>query len=209
MWFRARSCAIPLMVSLTLVVACGSDDDGMGPGDGGNTGDLTQQESVEMMEALAAVGSFAFFPTGGGAAAAPSATPVNYTFDQTESCPAGGSVRFQGSLDGDVDQQTGSADFNITMTQTHTDCVGSSDSGKSFTFNGSPNITTSMDLMTDQSGSGSIHGTQQGTLSWTTGGKSGSCTIDVTYDFSSSGTSASGSVSGTVCGYSISQNISA
>lgn len=210
---RNRLYAIPLLFSLAVLVACGGDDDnGTGPDTSGD--ELTQQETVEMLDALAAVGSFSFGLSGASysivdgpqaALIAASAVPVSETFDETESCPQGGSVRFDGEVNGDVDQETGAADLTFSMVQSHMDCVASSESGTTFTFSGAPSITTTMDLTSTSDGSFQIDGSQDGTLGWETSGKSGSCGFDLTFEFSGSANSFSGSISGTACGNSINE----
>lgn len=199
-----KSCL--LLLPLLAFAACGGDD-GTGPADT----ELTEQEVGEMMEALAAAGAFSPpSPQEGSGTSAPNAparTTFDYDVETTASCPGGGSVSISGSVQGDVDDQTGEGDFDVTMTQSHQDCVASSDAGTTFTFNSSPGLQTSMDFTTTSDGSYSITGSHSGSLGWTTGEKSGSCSVDISYDFSGSQSSFSGSAQGTVCGVDVSHSL--
>lgn len=208
---RTRWTALFALLPLFALVACGGGDDGTGPGGSDDAGEqLTEQEVGEMMDALAAAG--AFEPPSAGSGSAPpagvaAAVPVELDVDNRYDCPAGGTVRVSGSMSGEVDQDTGAGSFQLTMTQTHEDCVADSQSGTRFKFNGAPSLDTDMDFDVTSAGDFTATGTHGGSLLWETDGRQGTCTVDLTYDVSGSGDSYSGSVSGTVCGVSFSESL--
>ena len=209
---RTRRTVLALLLPLGMLVACGGDD---GNGGGNGTGPdgpdgLTEQEAQEMVEALASTGVFS--PTTGGSmgmSSSAAAVPVDFEVTTSNSCPGGGSVQVQGTLTGDVNQETGAGDFQLSLEQTHQDCVASAESGRSFTFNGSPSVNTDMDFTTTAEGSYDVTGSNTGSFDWQSEGESGSCDVDLSYDFSGSAESFSGSVEGSICGVDVSHSVEA
>lgn len=210
---RTRWTVLSLILPLGMLVACGGDG---GDGGGGNgTGPdgpegLTQQEAQEMVEALASTGAFS--PTTGGSmgmSSSAAGVPVEVDVSTSNSCPGGGSVQVQGTLSGDMNQETGAGEFQLSLDQTHQDCTASSESGRSFTFNGSPSVDTDMDFTTTADGTFDVTGTNTGGFDWQSQGESGSCDVNLSYEFSGSAETFSGSVEGSICGVDVSHSVEA
>lgn len=191
--------ALILPVFLFGLAGCGDDSS---PTEGGDN--LDQAESEVMMEALVEAGGLGIGVIGGGFASPGNlAANVVLDIDETSPCPGGGNVRLVGSAT--IDDPGENIDWSFT--QTHQNCQSTAPSdGSSWTFNGSPSVTTtfSAQIVGEQF---SMSGSQQGGVSWSSGGRNGDCQINVNYSFSGVGESFSGSVSGTVCGHSISQSV--
>lgn len=178
----------------------------------GVTGDLTEAEAADLANLIFQLG-FLNSQTLGTPQAVDGPARVIETFTETvqttASCPQGGTVGLDATLDFAYDSDTGDSSVDYSITQTHTDCAGQGPQGHSFTLNGNPNVTFGLTADTNvQSTSTTWSGGMNGGLSWESDGGSGSCTVALEYSGSSAGQSASFSMSGTVCGHSISQNYS-
>lgn len=184
------------------------------------TGELTEQEAAELAEVIFSQGfgfgssSFDDASTFTGdpdlqATAGVPFGPIDLGPEDVP-CQFGGIVTLEGTIEGDLDQETGAGTMDLSLTQVHDDCGVRSESGTDFTLNGNPN--TSMDLGIDMTETGdfTMTGTFGGGIAWLTGGRSGTCTIDLTIDASGNFETEgfSGSVSGTVCGRSVNEPIS-
>lgn len=193
------------------VVACSDDPTGA-------TGELTEQQAQELAEVIFVQGftlsNSSFDPAspfaGDPALQAAAGVPVDFDFGpESVPCEFGGNVTVEGSLTGDVDQETGAGTLDFSLTQVHDDCGVQSEAGTSFTLNGNPN--TGLDLGFDfaETGDFTMSGTMGGGVAWLTGGNSGTCTISLTINASGNvETEAfSGSVTGTACGHSINETI--
>ncbi|HYV96499.1 MAG TPA: hypothetical protein VE967_03495 [Gemmatimonadaceae bacterium] len=189
---------------ITFAAACGSDK-ATGSNNSGDT--LTTAEFDSMVEALDAVGSFSFFGGFGGRGtstglAAQQSQSVPY--DETETCPGGGTLRTHGNLSFSLSNNNTNYTYDGTLTQTFSSCKGTSSNGTVFTFSGGPTLTfhatysgTTYNL--------TMHET--GTINWATGGRNGGCSADITITIStnSSGTVATGSYTGTMCGHNVNE----
>lgn len=191
---RALVAALAVAVS-----ACG--DSPLGP-----EADLTQEEVSEMMDAMSAIGAFTFAPgefsvrSLGGQVAS-----VVAPFDETSECPSGGTVNVSGSMN--INESTGN--FSAQYTADYNNCKAPSSAGRVWTFNGEPNVTTSMNYTFNETTGGiSMSGTQSGGVRFSSGGMSGRCSISLTYNMSTNAEGIpTGTVTGTVCGESVNQSL--
>lgn len=191
-----RFLSLAAVAALSLgATACGGDkdDEATGP-----TGNLSKAEVEDAFSALAAVGLFDFgfgsdqMPTAVGLSAQTGSTTI--TLDETEPCPAGGTLRVTGSIS--VNSSTGQATADIR--QTHAACKATSETGRVWTFNGNPNLRLQMNSSTT-----GFTGSMTGGFTYSSNGASGSCTANITFNANAQGI---GSVSGTMCGQSVSES---
>jgi hypothetical protein len=116
--------------------------------------------------------------------------------DESIPCPEGGSTRARGAVT--VNDATGAA--TIDVRQTYTDCAVRTESNRTWTINGDPDIRTIF-----SSTASSFTGSLRGAVVATSAGTSGRCTVDVTMSLTASAVI----ISGTVCGESVADSISA
>lgn len=199
------------LVSVGLV-ACSDDPTGV-------TGELTEQEAAELAEVIFTQGfdfSTSTFDDASTFSGAPDLQAVaGVPFGpitlgpEDVPCEFGGVVTVEGTIEGDVDQETGAGTMDLSLTQVHDDCGVRSDSGTNFTLNGNPE--TGMDLGFDMAETGefTMAGTFGGGIAWLTSDRSGTCSIDLSIDASGNAETEelSGTVTGTVCGRSIDETI--
>ncbi len=199
---------VTLFTLVAFAAGCSSDDGGSGL----EEGDLSTPEAEALVNALFSLTFTTGFEatTKGGQAAAmsPAEVPISLPTQSasfTGSCPLGGTVGVSADYSGTYDDQTFEFDISMNLTETHNGCVVQDvSSGRRFTIDGNPSLTTSLNMQYDPSGTYSLDGSYDGNLSWDTNGKRGSCRISAT--FSSSGNqSGSGSftMSGTMCGIAV------
>jgi hypothetical protein len=190
-----RSRPLALLVALTFsIAACGGDDDE--PSGPSNSGNLTSAEVADALSALSAIGFIggAF----GGQVDLPAGLSLqsgSQSFDQSEACPRGGNMRLQGSINY---SQTGS--FSVDLRQTHNNCQAPSESGRVWTFNGSPNLRIQL---TSNAAAASFNGSITGGFRYSSNGSTGSCSADLTLNFNAAGT---GTARGTMCGVSVDES---
>jgi hypothetical protein len=177
---------------------------------GTNSGDpLTNEEIAEVLSVLSETfGSISAIPNfslhGQPAAEAPVAfrtVPVNADFNESAGCPAGGNISLEGSVDGDVDDETFVGSIDVELTWDFNSCAVTTET-TTITLNGDPHITFEGSFDFSET-TFEVSGTEKGGFSYTAAdGRAGSCAIDVT--FSSSVNTATNAVnssfSGTVCG---------
>ena len=177
-------------------------------------GELSDAEFDAMVEALGAVGSFAFdFDAPSSAFGAPllalgethrlAAETFFFTFSESVPCPEGGALDLAGSVNADFNPATGAGTYAIQVDQIHRSCAGTApDSGKRFVFNGSPKITSQLSFSVNGEGElTSLQGSQAGGIHWAVDDKEGTCTMDVTYQVTGAQSSSPMvSVQGTLCG---------
>jgi hypothetical protein len=197
-----------LFAALTVAPACGGDDDESGPsGNSGST--LTTAEFDSMVEALSVIGSLGIGFIGFDRQS-PNLAAQTQTItvpQQTENCPSGGTTGWSGTYTITQNQQ-GVSSFHYVLTQTYSDCRAQSSNGTTWTFNGNPNITVTMDYSASQAGNITYTVRELGGFSWSGAGKSSSCQIDVTISGSinSSATSYTYTYTGSVCGQSVNES---
>lgn len=128
-------------------------------------------------------------------------TTVTTTFTRTRNCPAGGSVKLEGTMvvTGDHATRTGSTQFNATRTES---ACALSRNGGTLTINGNPNTV----LTASQSWTNGVQGvrtaTKKGSFTWTrSNGGTGTCNIDVTHTWDPAAHSLH--VVGTLCNQTI------
>jgi hypothetical protein len=182
------------LAALSLVLTAAACGDSTAP-----NVELTEEQIDDMMDAMAAAGSPGFVP--------PVGTLAVVTVTETADCPNGGTTTLSGTLDDNVN--TGA--FSMTITQGFTNCRSTSSSGRVWTFNGKPNIVTTMTGSENlTTGAFSFSGSQTGGITFSSDLGSGSCDFDVTITMTGNNNTEqfSGSISGTVCGRNISQSLS-
>lgn len=184
---------------------------------------LTDTEFDAMVEALSAAGGFDVTFGVGGAMPSPlmaataegpaismpdyslllmSAEPVSVSIEESVPCPEGGSVDVAGSMNGDFDTQTGAGSGTVQVIQTHRSCTATAQgSGKTFVFDGRPNITTQVSFVIGDTGElTSLQGTQSGGFEWAVDDKRGFCGIQLAYSITGAATENPAiSIGGTLC----------
>ena len=181
----ARVRAAALMTALLAAVAC--DSSTAPPA-------LSEEEAADAFDALAAAGlGFDFYAAGAGGttlaglrARTVLANAIT-TIDETAACPNGGTM----DVTGEVEETETSVSLDIT--QDYNNCVSTSSTERVWTFNGSPNIRTLLNVSESAFG-GSI----KGGIAFSSEGLTGVCTINITIN--------ENGISGKVCGRSISES---
>jgi hypothetical protein len=133
--------------------------------------------------------------------------PIDISIDESGPCGGGGTASVSGSIEGEVDDETGAGSLQFDITQGFSGCevVGEL---HTYTVSGQPNIHLTGDFESD--GSESFSGTfsLQGGFAFTVDdGREGTCGIDVTATINVTGTSFSSTASGTVCGVTVNNEI--
>lgn len=126
---------------------------------------------------------------------------VTTTFSRTRNCPAGGSVKLEGTMvhNGDPATRTGSLQFNATRTET---ACAFTRNGGTLTINGNPNTTLTATHSWANGTPGVRTATKKGSFTWSRGnGGSGTCNIDVTHTWDPATHTLR--VAGTVCNQTI------
>jgi len=163
---------------------------------------LTDAQVDELVDAMAAAG---FMPTAPSAAAQGSAALISMQIDQNVECPVSGSVHVTGSWS--VNDTFSALTANVK--QKHQACAATSEkTGKTWTFNGRPDVSESLtvNVTNQQTGAGTLTGTQKGAIGFATDGLEGTCHIDVTITATQNDAGVtSGTLTGTVCGKDVSQ----
>ncbi len=178
------------------LAACGGD------GATAPEADLTPAEAADVLEALTTVSSLSNV---GPVAlrsvdlktlrSLESQPALTEQLDESIPCPEGGSTRARGAVT--VNDATGAA--TIDVRQTYTDCAVRTESNRTWTINGDPDIRTIF-----SSTASSFTGSLRGAVVATSAGTSGRCTVDVTMSLTASAVI----ISGTVCGESVADSIS-
>lgn len=141
-------------------------------------------------------------------AAAGVSMPISDSFDATDLCDGGGSIFTEVSYAGVEDDETGAADVEVTLVQSHQACVIQEGQSDSYTFVGAPAVTHTYDITDDGAGDVSLIGTIDGAFAWSSGDRSGQCVIDVTITGQTVGEeSISVTLEGSSCGHPISETV--
>jgi len=188
---------LTLMASIGLT-ACG---DSTAP----QLGELSEAE-VESLAGAALLSVFSVsagvpqpVPAPGGPALATYAAEVDDTFP----CAGGGTIAVAASVQVEVDDQTGDAQLQWSMTQIHNGCVVTGADGQSFTLTGAPSMNVAFTVSTTGT-SGQWAGSLEGNIQWVTEGRTGSCLVDA--DFGGSSVPSQGvtaEMTGSVCGFTV------
>jgi hypothetical protein len=166
---------------------------------------LSEAEVEDMLEAMTAV-SFIGQASGSGFFVSRAGQTANatVTLSETVECPNGGSATVSGTATDNPDAGT----FSAQITQGFSACAATSEAGRLWTFNGNPNIVTSVQGSFNQStGAFSLTAAQTGGIRFASDLGEGSCAIDLTLTLTGTTTSASATLSGTACGRTIQRSI--
>jgi len=186
------------LVALTL--ACG---DSTGPAR------LSEEQVVDMLNAMSSVAYTGDIPGGASMSraslwAAPQTANATVNVSQTVSCPNGGTASVNGTSTDNPDAGTATA----TITQSFSACAAASSEGRVWTFNGDPNIVTTINsTWNEATGAFTMNMTQEGAIQFASNLGSGRCAIDLTLTMSGNETSFSATMSGSACGHTIEQSI--
>ncbi len=190
-------------VAAMTIAACSGSPTGTNSGDQLSDAEI-QALLAELSGALGSSGvptASSYRPNQGGVLLS-SSVPVNANVDVTAPCNSG-NIRVQGSIDGDIDQQTLQGAFTLKVSWEPNACEVTSGTSN-FVVNGDPRIDLNVDFTMTENVL-TVDGTEKGGFSFTsTDGRSGSCAIDLTFS-SAVNTQTNAidvSVSGTVCGKS-------
>ncbi len=180
-----------------LAIGCG---DSTAPGV--NLSEAQVEDMLEAMTAVSYIGQVAgpeFSIRRAGQVA-----NATVTVSETVECPNGGSVTVNGTATSDEDAGT----FSAQITQGFSACAAPSESGRVWTFDGDPDITTNISATHDEAtGAFSITAGQAGAVKFASNLGAGRCAIDLTLTLSGDATSGSATFSGTACGRSIQRTI--
>ena len=100
--------------------------------------------------------------------------------------------------------------MSANVTQDFDGCAATSEQGHVWTFDGDPNLVTTLSASSNQTtGAFSLTATQKGGLKFSSDIATGGCQIDLTLTVTGTETSFSSSISGTVCGRSFQQTVEA
>ena len=188
---------------VALTVACG---DSTGP-------NLSEEQVFDMLDAMSAVANFSEIPGSPAAVsslkalkAAPTFANATVSVNQTVSCENGGSATVSGTATDN--EQTPVNTVTATVTHSFSACSAASTEGRVWTFNGAPNIVTSLSATTNEStGAYSMTVTQVGGVRYASNLGEGTCQINLSFTLNGNANSLSSSISGSACGRSISQTI--
>lgn len=204
-WTDAMHPRTLLPISLTALIALAACDQGATEADPAG---LTREEAAALApvyddlsgDDMAAMGAPTFSPASGAEAAAADTTTVAFT--RTRTCPQGGSVRVEGTLQRVVDREARSATHRYDAVRTEQSCTFSLRGAGSLTISGNPNtVVTGRWSVTD--GTPGIRTlTHVGGFTWTRGnGANGSCTVDLTSTWDPA--THTHRVQGTFCGRTV------
>lgn len=188
---RFFTTAMAAALALNLA-ACGGGDS-LGP-----QIQLTDAQTDDMIEALEAIGALETeFSMVSAAMRNRNVALFTETFDESNSCPGGGTIRLQGTFSGADDFSSFSAD----ITESFTNCAALSTSNTLWTFNGAPNLKLVMTGTENLStGAYTSNGSITGALNASSSMGSGACSFNVTLNVQGDNDGESGSATGTVCG---------
>lgn len=206
--------AVALAGALALAAACG--DGTSGPAETG----LTQQEAEELAAALA--GQTAEFAEDGGTGVAPSvsaeisvspgagvaaATFGPLAFHRTRTCPEGGEVAVEGTVEGETDPDAGTSTAHLEAEVVH-DACGFVIRGTTFVVSGQPGLDLVADLAADEAGlEGPQTATESGTIGWEADdGRSGTCDVDLGWTLEPDAGTLT--IAGTFCGVEVESTLS-
>ena len=200
---RTRTATLALLFGL---VAGACSDDATGPSES-----LTEAELALLAESLFVLGFDASFDTPPSGAEGPEAAPASFenSIDVTVPCPVSGTVRVEAGVIGTVDGETGAADLDYALDQTHTACVVESEDGSTrIQIDGEPGTAFdySIDLV---EGLFIVDGSLTGNVRYASTDRTGVCLTDLAWS-GSGGIEGGNSCAtpGTICGISVSTSSS-
>jgi hypothetical protein len=171
---------------------------------------LSEAEVYDMLDAMSSVAAFDELPGAPAAraslrAAGTQMANATVNVSQTVSCPNGGSATVNGTATDNPDAGT----FSAQVTHSFSGCTAPSSEGRLWTFNGSPNILTTLSGSANETtGAFNMTVTQVGGVRFSSDLGEGTCQINLTLTMSSNGSNSfSSSISGSACGRSIQQTV--
>lgn len=169
---------------------------------------LSQEQVFDMLDAMSVVADVSDLSgtpaMRASLVAAPTKANATVNVSQIVSCPNGGTASVSGTATDNPDAGTASAQ----VTHNFTACSAASTEGRVWTFNGDPNILTTMSATNNAAtGAYSLTVTQVGGVRFASDLGEGSCRINLTVTLSGNATSLSSSINGSACGRSIHQTV--
>ena len=193
--FRRASVAL-----VALTVACG---DSTGP-------NLSEEQVYDMLDAMSSVASFSEIPGSpamrASLKAAPTFANATVNVNQTVSCENGGSATVTGTATDN--EQTPANTVTATVTHSFNACAATSTEGRVWTFNGAPNIVTTLNATSNETaGTFNMTVTQVGGVRFASDLGEGNCQVSLTFTMIGSENSLSVSIIGSACGRTIQQSV--
>ena len=170
---------------------------------------LSEAEVFDMLDAMSVVAAYDELPGAPAAraslrAAGTAMANATVSVSQTVDCPNGGSASVAGTATDNPDAGT----FSAQVTHSFSACAAPSSEGRVWTFNGSPNILTTMSGSANEAtGVFSMTVSQVGGVSFSSDVGQGTCQISLTLTLSGSNNGFSSSISGSACGRRIEQSV--
>ncbi len=169
---------------------------------------LSEAEVFDMLDAMSVVASVSEIPGSPAMRASLVATPslanATVSVSQTVSCPNGGTASVSGTATDNPDAGTVSAQ----VTHNFSGCSAPSSEGRVWTFNGSPNILTTLSASNNATtGAFSMTVTQVGGVRFASDLGEGTCQINLTMTLAGNDNSFSSSINGSACGRTIQQTV--
>ncbi|HSM05833.1 MAG TPA: hypothetical protein VK858_14545 [Longimicrobiales bacterium] len=142
------------------------------------------------------------FAVGSPVARAP--VSIDRKDEGSPACPLAGSVRYEVTVTGTVDDETGAGSLTIVTEQVHESCTLQEEQ-LVFTLDGNPGVTTEVDFSTDGVGNFETSGTMTGEVDAMVGETVGRCPVDLAFEGGETSTgAASYQIAGTMCGVEVS-----
>jgi hypothetical protein len=171
---------------------------------------LTDAQVDELMAAMSNIG---FVPAAGSlaamrapAAARGTANAISLNVDENVDCPVSGSIHVTGTFSFNDINATA---FTMNVKEKHQACAATSEqTGKTWTFNGKPDVTVNLtaNVTNLDTGAGTLTGTEKGAIAFATDGLEGTCQIDLNINATTNDVGVTtGSVTGTVCGKQVNE----
>jgi hypothetical protein len=197
---RSRLFALPVLAASVFAMAACGDDDPAGISGDAVTFAEAQVLALAFFQALDGIDIPPLESVGVGPAQTPYGELYPDDINSTNPCPAGGSSSVQGLITGDVDEETGEADIDVSVTVDFNACNVPTSETVVFTLNGAPDVGVGADIVImDQLVS--IDVDFAGAVGFlTSDGRTGTCGLDFTISASASEAGVSQGVTGSACG---------
>lgn len=201
MKFNVRFFALAGMLA---VAACG--DDGVSPGN------LSEEEAQELATAIFSQSLFDAltlnYEQPAQVEGGPQLAMYTATVETSGSCPMGGVVAIDGTINVETDDQTGAGDVDFSVNLVHAACVVQGEMGTQFTLTGSPSLVFDFLMSTDGAENAEFSGSLSGAVDWATDGNGGVCSIGYEFSGASSQNGFSFQTEGSVCGTTFTESFS-
>ena len=182
---RSRSFFRAAAAALVFNAACGGDSTGPAI-------ELTEDQTADMMEAFSLVTSQGLSSTGTGQLI------INRQENTSGDCPNGGTFSLNGtsSFNTDTEAESGTVTLDFSGCQ-----ATSSSSGRVWTFDGDPNVTTTYtSSFSSANETFTLTMTQTGAFKASSNIGTGRCAINMTMTLSFGADAFTGSIDGSICG---------